>query len=170
MRSSLSRWVLIVVNLLILAAVQYGIYTIFLGEKQRPQEEIYTVDLKEIENVWRRDVKVPDPNELTGPIRAAFGSLPEDPKVPEDPKEIVEEGEGMYQGPLVVVGIIYAPAKPIVALQVEGGREHFTPGELLPDGSVLETVERVAPDGRAYRIHVRKDDKTEIIDWEGKPL
>jgi hypothetical protein len=170
MRTTLSRWGIILLNLAILAAVQYGVYTIFLRKAAKPEEEIYTVDLKEIENAWKSDVRVPDPDELTGPIREAFGADREIEGPIEGPVEDLEEDGPKYLGPLVVVGVVYAPQRPAVVLQVQDGRQHFIPGEDLPDGSVLESVEQVDPAAHKYRIHVRKDEKTEVIDFEGKPL
>lgn len=170
MRTNLSRWSMILLNLAILAAVQYGVFSIFLQKKARPEEEIYAVDLKEIESAWKRDVRVPDPDELTGPIRDAFGSTPTIEENGDGAEEVAEDDEPKYLGPLVVVGIIYAPQKSIVLLQVQDGRQDFVPGEALPDGSVLESVEQVDPEAHKYRIHIRKNEKAEVIDWEGKSL
>ena len=150
MRESLPRLAISFLCLGLLAGIQWGLWTIFADEGSGPAVEIYAADLKKVRDVWAKEIKDEDgPEEKVRPIRDFFGA------------GALNGGSGTGGGPddedmeppppngrMVIVSIAYPTNSggiPIIWIEYDDVRDRYVPGDQLPDNTVLEGVERVAP-------------------------
>ena len=170
MKSDLVRWAAFGVTAVLLIWVQVGVWTFFISRSEKPEYEIHAPDLKRIHRIWAKETKIESPKELVAAIEKAFGAaaIGEEQGPQQLDPTIDQQGE-IYDGALVVVAVAYptdGQGRPAVFFDSGGKREIYGPGDELPGGKILDSVDRIEKEG--YRIHIRdpKNDKISTISFE----
>ena len=170
MKANLARYGLLALNVAVLILIQWGIYGVFI-RKTPTDVPVHRVDLKGIGAIWRQKAQVLGPDELTRPIRDAFG-VTKEIAAPVETDEPDEGEETAYEGPLQFRGLAFAPegGRHIVVFEYNGARASYVPGDALPDGKILHSVESVGEGKYVIRFRVKESGKVEQQTYEVERL